>query len=448
MTPPHAAQVALAQQESEAFCMTHEALYQRACSVIPGGVNSPVRAFNAVGGTPIFVKSGKGAEITLADGRTLIDCCCSWGAMILGHASPLVTEAVTKAAASGTTFGIGTPGEVDLAERLVAASPLLEKVRLVNSGTEAVMTAVRLARGVTGRDLILKCEGCYHGHSDSLLVSAGSGVLTAGDGTEVASAGVPEVIARDTLVIPYNDVAAAERAFATFGARIAAVIVEPVAGNMGCVPPVEGYLKALETLAHRAGALLICDEVINAFRFHYGLYSDLAGIQPDIITIGKVIGGGFPLAAIGARAEIMDALAPRGKVYQAGTLSGNPVAVAAAIAVLDELKAHSPYEAMAAKVTRITEAFNVAADRHGVPMRIQRYATVFTPFATTALPVRNLADAQAADTALYARFFHAMLDRGVYVEPSAFEVNFVSAAHTEAHVDAICAAMDDALRAL
>jgi glutamate-1-semialdehyde 2,1-aminomutase len=448
MTPPRAAQAVLGQQAFEVSFMTHEALYQRACAVIPSGVNSPVRAFNAVGGTPIFVTSGKGAEITLADGRTLIDCCCSWGAMILGHASPLVTEAVAKAAASGTTFGIATPGEVELAERLVAASPLLERVRLVNSGTEAVMTAVRLARGVTGRDLILKCDGCYHGHSDSLLVSAGSGVLTAGDGTEVASAGVPEIIARDTLVIPYNDIAAAERAFTVHGERIAAVIVEPVAGNMGCVPPVEGYLKALETLAHRAGALLICDEVINAFRFHYGLYSDLAGIQPDIVTMGKVIGGGFPLAALGARAEIMDALAPQGKVYQAGTLSGNPVAVAAAIAVLDELKARPPYEEMAAKVTRITETFNAAAERHGVPMRVQRYATVFTPFATTALPIRNLAEAQSADTALYARFFHAMLDRGVYVEPSAFEVNFISAAHTDAQVDTICAAIEAALVAI
>ena len=428
--------------------MTHDQIYSRACTLIPGGVNSPVRAFNAVGGTPIFVTSGRGAEITLADGRTLIDCCCSWGAMILGHASPLVTEAVTKAAATGTTFGIATPGEVELAERLVAASPLLEKVRLVNSGTEAVMTAVRLARGVTGRDLILKCEGCYHGHSDSLLVSAGSGVLTAGDGTEVASAGVPAIIARDTLVIPYNDLAAAERAFAAHGARVAAVIVEPVAGNMGCVPPVEGYLKGLETLAHRAGALLICDEVINAFRFRYGLYSDAAGIEPDIITMGKVIGGGFPLAAIGAKAEIMDALAPHGKVYQAGTLSGNPVAVAAAIAVLDELRAHPPYAEMAAKVTRITDAFNAAATRAGVPMRIQSYQTVFTPFATDALPVRNLANAQAADTALYARFFHAMLARGIYIEPSAFEVIFISAAHTDTHVNTLISAMEDALTTL
>lgn len=428
--------------------MTHESLYARACALIPGGVNSPVRAFNAVGGTPIFVQSGKGAHITLADGRELIDCCCSWGAMILGHAAPIVTEAVAKAAANGTTFGIGTPGEVALAERLVAASPLLEKVRLVNSGTEAVMTAVRLARGFTGRDLIVKCEGCYHGHSDGLLVSAGSGVLTAGDGATVASAGIPEIIAKDTLVIPYNDVEAATRAFKVYGSRIAAIIVEPVAGNMGCVPPLPGYLKHLETLAHAAGALLICDEVINAFRFHYGLYSDMAGITPDIITMGKVIGGGFPLAALGARAEIMDTLAPTGRVYQAGTLSGNPVAVAAAIAVLDELRARPPYAEMATKVTRIATAIDAAAERHGVPIRVQRYETVFTPFATANLPVTNLAEAQRADAALYARFFHGMLARGVYFEPSAFEVNFISAAHTDADVQTIITAAEETLSTL
>lgn len=428
--------------------MTHSELFQRACAVIPGGVNSPVRAFNAVGGTPLFITSGKGSRITTADGRTLIDCCCSWGAMILGHAAEVVTEAVAKAAEKGTTFGIATPGEIDLAERLVAASPLLESVRLVNSGTEAVMTAVRLARGVTGRDVILKCEGCYHGHSDGLLVSAGSGVLTAGDGAEVACAGIPRQVAKDTLVIPYNDLAAAERAFAAYGDQIAAVIVEPVAGNMGCVPPVEGYLKGLERVAHRSGALLICDEVINAFRFRYGLYSDTAGIAPDIITMGKVIGGGFPLAAVGAKAEIMRALAPCGKVYQAGTLSGNPVAVAAAIAVLDVLKANPPYAEMAAKAARVTTAINEAAARAGVPLRAQRYETVFTPFATDALPVRNLTEAQRSDAALYARFFHGMLARGVYFEPSQFEVNFISAAHTDADVEAICTAAAETLMAL
>lgn len=420
----------------------HDQLFSRAGRVIPGGVNSPVRAFNAVGGTPIYVTRGKGAHLELADGRTLIDCCCSWGAMILGHADEGVTEAVTRAAQRGTTFGINTPGEIELAERLTAASPLIEKVRLVNSGTEAVMTAIRLARGVTGRDLILKCEGCYHGHSDSLLVSAGSGVLTAGDGAQVASAGIPEEIARDTLVVPYNDADAAARAFEAHPGRIAALIIEPVAGNMGCVPPMPGYLKRVSDLAREAGALLIADEVINAFRFHYGFYSDLAGITPDILTMGKVMGGGFPLAAVGARAEIMDALAPLGRVYQAGTLSGNPVAVAAANAVLRRLEADPPYARMKAHVTRLTDAINAAAARAGVPLMLQSFETLFTPFATRELPIRNLEEAKRCTAADYARFFHGMLQQGVYLEPSQFEVNFISAAHRDADIEAIIAAAE------
>lgn len=427
---------------------SHEALYQRACRVIPGGVNSPVRAFNAVGGTPIYVASGKGSRIRLADGRELIDCCCSWGAMILGHADEGVTAAVARAAAAGTTFGINMPAEVALAEWLVAHIPFVDQIRLVNSGTEAVMSAIRLARGFTGRDLIIKCEGCYHGHSDGLLVSAGSGVLTAGDGAEVASAGIPRQIARDTLVIPYNDAAAAERAFAAHPGQIAAIIVEPVAGNMGCVPPLPGYLKALAEHAHAAGALLICDEVINAFRFRLGLWSEAEGIVPDIVTMGKVIGGGFPLAALGARAEIMGALAPEGRVYQAGTLSGNPVAVAAALEVLQRLAADPPYARIAAAVDRLTQGINAAAEKQGVPLRVQAYETIFTPFATARQPVRNLREAQQADGALYARFFHGMLARGVYLEPSQYEVNFLSAAHTAEDVDAILAAAQDTLAAL
>ncbi len=428
--------------------MEHEQLFTRANCVIPGGVNSPVRAFNAVGGTPIYVTEGHGAKIQLADGRELLDCCCSWGAMILGHASPKVTEAVAAATARGTTFGISTPGEIELAERLVARIPFIDKVRLVNSGTEAVMSAIRLARGVTGRPFILKCEGCYHGHSDGLLVSSGSGTLTAGDGAEVASAGIPERVARDTLVIPYNDVEAAQRAFDAHPGQIAAVIVEPVAGNMGCVPPKEGYLKALETMAHADGALLICDEVINAFRFHYGLYCEQAGVTPDIVTMGKVIGGGFPLAALGARAEIMDQLAPTGHVYQAGTLSGNPVAVAAATAVLDELAILQPYAAMEAKVARITREVNALAEALNVPLRIQSHATIFTPFATDKLPIADFASAKQCDTKLYAAFFHGMLARGVYIAPSQFEVNFISAAHTDADVDHWIAAAEATLKEL
>ena len=425
----------------------HEALFARANRVIPGGVNSPVRAFNAVGGTPIYVASGKGSRIRLADGRELIDCCCSWGAMILGHADEEVTAAVAEAAARGTTFGINTPGEVELAEWLVGHIPFVDKVRLVNSGTEAVMSAIRLARGVTGRDLIIKCEGCYHGHSDGLLVSAGSGVLTAGDGAEVASAGIPKELARETLVIPYNDAEAAERAFEAHPGRVAALIVEPVAGNMGCVPPKPGYLKALERAAHAAGALLICDEVINAFRFRLGLWSEEEGIAPDIVTMGKVIGGGFPLAALGAKAEVMDALAPVGRVYQAGTLSGNPVAVAAARAVLRRLEADPPYARLAQGVEEIARVVNAAAERAGVPLRVQRHQTIFTPFAALEAPV-DLRSAQRCDARLYAAFFRGMLARGVYLEPSQYEVNFLSAAHTPEDIALICSAAEETLRAL
>lgn len=428
--------------------MNHEELYARACRVIPGGVDSPVRAFNAVGGTPVFVASGKGARLTLADGREVIDCCCSWGAMILGHADPGIVEAVARAAAKGTTFGIATPAEAELAERLVAKIPFVDKVRLVNSGTEAVMTAIRLARGVTGRDLIVKCEGCYHGHSDGLLVAAGSGAMTAGDGTQPASAGIPAPIARETLVVPYNDAEALAAALAAHPGRVAAVILEPVAGNMGCVPPRPGYLRAAQEAAHAAGALLICDEVINAWRFRLGLWSEAAGIAPDIVTMGKVIGGGFPLAAVGAPAAVMDALAPTGRVYQAGTLSGNPVAVAAAIATLDRLEADPPYARLEAMAAAIAQGVDAAAARHGVPLRVQRHATVFTPFATDRLPIADLAGAKACDAALYARFFHGMLARGVYLEPSQFEVNFVSAAHTQADVAHIVQAAEDTLAAL
>lgn len=428
--------------------MNHEELYARACRVIPGGVDSPVRAFNAVGGTPVFVASGKGARLTLADGREVIDCCCSWGAMILGHADPGIVEAVARAAAKGTTFGIATPAEAELAERLVAKIPFVDKVRLVNSGTEAVMTAIRLARGVTGRDLIVKCEGCYHGHSDGLLVAAGSGAMTAGDGTQPASAGIPAPIARETLVVPYNDAEALAAALAAHPGRVAAVILEPVAGNMGCVPPRPGYLRAAQEAAHAAGALLICDEVINAWRFRLGLWSEAAGIAPDIVTMGKVIGGGFPLAAVGAPADVMDALAPTGRVYQAGTLSGNPVAVAAAIATLDRLEADPPYARLEAMAAAIAQGVDAAAARHGVPLRVQRHATIFTPFATDRLPIADLAGAKACDAALYARFFHGMLARGVYLEPSQFEVNFVSAAHTQADVAHIVQAAEDTLAAL
>ncbi len=411
--------------------MDHSSLFARARKAIPGGVNSPVRAFNAVGGTPVFVGGGKGAKIFTADGRKLTDYCCSWGAMILGHASPVVTRAVSARARMGTTFGIATPGEVDFAERLVALVPGLGQVRAVNSGTEAVMTAVRLARGVTGRKLLVKFDGCYHGHSDAMLVKSGSGVLTGGLSS---SAGVSDTVTRDTVSIPYNDPEALAGVFASRGGEVAAVIVEPVAGNMGLVPPATGFLKTIRNITKRYGALMICDEVINGFRFGFSSYSALfGGIRPDLITLGKVIGGGLPLAAVGGARKWMRQLAPTGPVYQAGTLSGNPLAVAAGMAVLGELERSAPYGRMAELGRELSEGVDAIAARHGVPIVCSRLGGVFTLFCTDH-PVRSLSDAMRCDTRLYARLFHAMLDRGVYIAPSQFECNFISAAHTGRHV--------------
>ena len=419
---------------------THAKLFARARRVIPGGVNSPVRAFNGVGGTPVFVAEGKRQKIRTADGRTLTDYCCSWGAMILGHARREVVSAVRNAAAKGSTFGIATPAEVDFAERLVALVPGLDMVRAVNSGTEAVMTALRLARGVTGRNLILKFDGCYHGHSDTVLVKSGSGVLTMGASS---SAGVTPGAVADTLVVPYNDLKAVEAAFAAHPEAIAAVIVEPVAGNMGLVPPAPGFLKGLRALTKKQGALLICDEVINGFRFGFSSYSSLYGnITPDLLTLGKVIGGGLPLAAIGGRAKWMRQLAPTGPVYQAGTLSGNPVAVAAGLTTLDILEREDPYGRMAELGSALSVGISTLAAEHGVPVTCQSFNGVFTPFCTTQ-PVLNLVDAKACSTQLYAQIFHGLLARGIYIAPSQFECNFISAAHTVADVDAFLSAFDD-----
>ena len=420
--------------------MDHTSLFKRATKVIPGGVNSPVRAFNGVGGTPVFVESGKRQKIVTADGRTLTDYCCSWGAMILGHARSEVVAAVKNAAAHGSTFGIATPAEVDFAERLCSLVPGMDMVRAVNSGTEAVMTALRLARGVTGRDVILKFDGCYHGHSDTVLVKSGSGVLTMGASS---SAGVTEGAVADTMVVPYNDLEAVEAAFAQCGDRIAAVIVEPVAGNMGLVPPAEGFLKGLRKVTSKHGALLICDEVINGFRFGFSSYSSLyGGITPDLITLGKVIGGGLPLAAIGGKAKWMKQLAPTGPVYQAGTLSGNPVAVAAGLKTLDILAREQPYERMAGLGSALAVGISTIAAEYGVPVTCQSFNGVFTPFCTD-LPVQDLADAKACSTKLYAKIFHGLLDRGIYIAPSQFECNFVSAAHTAKDVDEFLSKFDD-----
>ena len=425
--------------------MTHEELFKRAKRVIPGGVNSPVRAFNGVGGTPVFVESGRGTRIRSADGREFTDYCCSWGAMILGHSNGAVSRAVSARAKLGTTFGIATPDEVRFAERLVSLVPGLDMVRAVSSGTEAVMTAVRLARGATGRDKILKFDGCYHGHSDAMLVKSGSGVLTMGASS---SAGVTRGAVADTIVVPYNDLAAATAAFAAHGSRIAAIVVEPIAGNMGLVPPAPGFLKGLRSLATKNGALLVCDEVIAGFRFGFSSYSALyGGVSPDLITLGKVIGGGLPLAAIGGKRKWMKLLAPDGPVYQAGTLSGNPLAVAAGLATLDVLERDLPYRRMADLGLVLSTGVTAIAAGRGVPVFCQSFNGVFTIFCGEG-PVKNLADARRCDTALYARIFHALLDRGIYVAPSQFECNFISAAHTAKDVDQFLAAFDSALRSL
>ena len=421
--------------------MTHESLYDRACRVIPGGVNSPVRAFNGVGGVPLYVESGKGASIRTADGRSLVDFCCSWGAMILGHANDDVVAAIHRQALRGTTFGINTPDEVVFAEKLCALVPGMERVRLVNSGTEAVMTALRVARGVTGRKRIVKFDGCYHGHSDSVLVSAGSGLLTGGT---VSSLGIPRHVADDTFVAPYNDIDAVNELIREKGSEIAAIIVEPVAGNMGLVLPDPEFLTKLRRAADRCGALLIFDEVICGFRFALSSYASTVGIKPDLITLGKVIGGGLPLAAVGGAAVFMDELSPRGGIYQAGTLSGNPLAVAAGLKTLELLERGNPYPRMAALGQRMADTINVVAASKGAPFHCAQNQGVFTLFCATA-PVRNLADAKRSDTAAYARLFHALLDSGYYVPPSQFEIGFISAAHTEQEVMAFAQAVVDAL---
>jgi len=416
---------------------THESLFERACNVIPGGVNSPVRAFNGVGGTPLYVESGKGSKIRTADGRTLTDFCCSWGAMILGHAHDEVVDAIRTQAAKGTTFGINTPDEVAFAERLCALVPCLERVRLVNSGTEAVMTALRIARGVTGRKRVIKFDGCYHGHTDSMLVSAGSGLLTGG---MVSSLGVSRHVASDTFVVPYNDIDALNELIHEKGAEIAAIIVEPVAGNMGLVLPEPDFLSKLRRSADRCGALLIFDEVINGFRFNLSSYAKTAGVKPDLLTLGKVIGGGLPLAAVGGAAVFMDQLAPNGAIYQAGTLSGNPLAVAAGLKTLEILERDNPYPRMAQLGRRMAETINTAAASKGLPFHCAQYQGVFTLFFPQT-SVRSLADAKQSDTKGYAQLFHSLLNRGYYLPPSQFEIGFISAAHSEDEVMAFAQAV-------
>ena len=421
------------------------ALLERALAVIPGGVNSPVRAFRAVGGTPRFMASASGPWLTDVDGRRYVDLIGSWGPMILGHAHPSVVEAVQAAATRGFSFGMPSENEVALAEEIVARTPA-EQVRLVNSGTEATMTAIRLARGFTGRTVVVKFAGCYHGHVDSLLAAAGSGVATFG---LPDSAGVPVSSAAETIVLPYNDLPAVEAAFAARGPEIACVITEAAAGNMGVVPPVDGFTEGLLRLAHEHGALVVSDEVMTGFRCSpsgwYGLEGPYASGPPDLFTFGKVMGGGFPAAAFGGRAEIMSRLAPAGPVYQAGTLSGNPVATAAGLATLRGCTAEV-YARLAVVSGAIADAVAEGLGREGVPHTVQWAGSMFSVF-FRGEAVRNYDDARDQSTAAFAAFFHAMLSQGVHLPPSAFEAWFVSAAHDDQAVDHVLAAVPDACRA-
>ncbi len=409
---------------------SHE-LFQAANTVLVGGVNSPVRAFKGVGGEPFFVASGSGAHITDVDGNELIDYILSWGPLVLGHAYPPVVEAVKKALEKGSSFGIPTEAEVLLGNMLAAMVPCIEKVRLVNSGTEATMSAIRLARGYTGRDIVVKIEGCYHGHVDSLLVKAGSGLTTLGVPT---SPGIPEAHAACTLTMPFNDLEAAKDLFAEYGDKIACVIIEPVAGNMGFVLPEPGYLAALHAYTQRYKSLLIFDEVMTGFRVGLGGAQERYGVTPDLVTLGKVIGGGLPVGAYGGRAEIMDHLSPVGPIYQAGTLSGNPLATAAGLATLDALRQPGVFAGIEAKMATLLAGFASIAQETGIPFTHGQAGSMGGFFFHPG-PVRNYVEATQSDTARYAKFFWGMLDQGVYFAPSQFEAFFMSAAHSDADLN-------------
>lgn len=424
--------------------MNSKALFERAKRVIPGGVNSPVRAFNAVGGDPVYVTRGNGSRIWTAEGRELTDFCGSWGPLILGHARPEVVAAIVSAARDGTTFGINTPIEVEFAEFIRDAIPSVEMVRAVSSGTEAVMTALRVARGYTGRQKVIKFDGCYHGHADYLLVAAGSGLLTGGIS---ASAGVSAAAIADILVAPYNDVDALNRIVASHGAALAAIIVEPVAGNMGLVPPEKGFLEGLRRAADACGAVLIFDEVITGFRLAATGFSSICGVRPDLTCLGKIVGGGMPIGAVGGRADIMRNLAPLGPVYQAGTLSGNPVALAAGLATLRLLQSENPYARLEAHAKRIAGEVTDFARKRGGAMHVASMGGMFTPFFTD-VKVRDLASARKSDTKRYAAFFQGMLARGFYLPPSQFEVAFVSSAHSDEDISRFVVAACDTLASL
>ncbi len=420
-------------------------LFEQAQRYIPGGVNSPVRAFKGVGGTPVFFDRGKGPFLYDVDGRRYVDYVASWGPMILGHAHPEVVQAVLAAVEKGLSFGAPTEIEVQMARKLCELVPSLEMVRMVNSGTEATMSAIRLARGFTGRDKIIKFEGCYHGHADALLVKAGSGALTCG---VPSSPGVPASTTEHTLTLPYNDIEAVENVFADLGEEIACVIVEPVAGNMNCVPPLPGFLQGLRTLCDRYGAVLIFDEVMTGFRAALGGAQEHYQITPDLTCLGKVIGGGMPVGAFGGRRQIMELLAPLGPVYQAGTLSGNPVALTAGLRTLELLCEHGFYQRLNAKTQLLTKGMTERAASCGIPFRTHHVGGMFGLFFTHQEEVTNLDQVMACDQERFKNFFHGMLEEGIYLAPSSFEAGFVSDAHDDDTLTATLAAAEKVFRRL
>src|SRR6266852_2626856 len=419
-------------------------IFERAEKVLVGGVNSPVRAFRSVGGEPLIIERGSGQYLYDADGNELLDYVCSWGAMILGHANHAISEAIADQARRGTSFGVTTELELELATLITRAIPFIEKIRFVSSGTEATMSAVRLARGVTKRDFIVKFEGCYHGHADSFLSQAGSGLATLG----IAECpGVPAALAALTLNVPYNDLPAVERVFLQHRDKIAAVIVEPIAANMGVVPPDPNFLKGLREIASKNGALLIVDEVITGFRLRYGSVQQLFEIEADLTTLGKIIGGGVPVAAYGGRAELMDQVAPLGPVYQAGTLAGNPLAMRAGIAALQQLTKPELYEEMTGLAQRLVSGLRAQVADAGIPAQINAIGPLATIFFTSE-PVRNYSHAKRADTKRYARFFREMLDQCIFLAPSQFEATFVSMTHTSQDIERTLAATHESLQAI
>ncbi|GAB1671533.1 glutamate-1-semialdehyde 2,1-aminomutase [Mannheimia haemolytica] len=422
-----------------------EQLFEQAQKVIPGGVNSPVRAFKGVGSTPVFIEKAEGAYITDSDGKQYIDYVGSWGPMVLGHNHPAIIDAVLKAVPKGLSFGAPTAAEITLAELVCKLVPSIEMVRMVSSGTEATMSAIRLARGYTNRDKIIKFEGCYHGHSDSLLVKAGSGALTLG---QPSGPGVPADFAKHTLTCTYNDLDSVKAAFEQYPNEIACLIVEPVAGNMNCIPPQEGFLQGLRDLCTQYGAVFIIDEVMTGFRVALGGAQSYYGVTPDLTTLGKIIGGGMPVGAFGGKKEIMEYIAPTGPVYQAGTLSGNPIAMAAGLACLTELSKAGNETILAEKTKTLAEGFKALADKHNVPLTVQYVGGMFGLFFTEQKAVNNFQEVMKCDAAKFNRFFHLMLEQGVYLAPSAFEAGFMSLAHSDEDIARTLEAADKAFAQL